>query len=312
MPLFVILSGYFAKRVSIKKAINFLLVLAIFQPLYRGFMVLINEEKLFDLSFDLPFYHLWFLFASVIWYLITMGINKLSLKTIHKIIIIILFFAIGIAAKFIAGPFEAFIHSYGFRFRGTSFSYMRILSYLPYFFIGNFLSKDSMVKLYNTLYCYKPVKIILLVNMFLCIAFLDTTNAEMIFKGKFGIVAMEGSLPYKITYVLLGYIVALIMSFFIINIVSDKKSILTRIGDRTLPIYLFHVFIVNMIKKIALLDKLHPFVLLPLLFLLAVLITLFLENNLFIKCTYYLYNPLEFFKIVKNTTLRLVKRADTN
>jgi fucose 4-O-acetylase-like acetyltransferase len=309
MPLFIMLSGYFAKRVSIKKVINFLLLLAIFQPLYRGFIVLINDEKIFKLSFDLPFYHLWFLFASVIWYLIAMGINKLSLKKIHKVLIIILFFAIGIAARFIADPFEDYIHSYGIRFKGTSFSYMRILVYLPYFFIGYFISKERMVKLYNTLNGRKPVKFILLIGMFIFIAFLNTDNAEMVFKGKAGIAPMEGSLLYRITYILIGYIIALIMCFIILNLVSDKKSIITRIGDRTLPIYLFHVFIVNLIKKVSILDTLHPFVLLPVLFVLAILITLLLENDIFVKYTYYLWNPLELIRTVKDSVMKLVKKS---
>lgn len=299
MPLFVLISGYFAKRITGRKIINFLLLLAIFQPLYRGYLVLIGEEKAFALKPDLPYYHLWYLFAMTIWYIIAMGLNRLKLKDWHKVLIIVMFFAIGIGARFIADPFEAFIRSYGFKFKGTSFSYMRIMTFLPYFFIGNFLSKDNMVKLYSSLSNHKIIKIILLIGLYLSVMFFNPVNAEVIFKGKHGIAMMEGSLIFKTTCIIAGYIISLLMCFIMLNLLSDRKSIITQIGERTLPVYLFHAFIVIVLRDLEILHSLNVFILLPLLLLLSFLVVLLLENEIFIKLTYYLWNPLEFLRLVK-------------
>jgi len=308
MPLFVLLSGYFAKRVKISKIINFLLILAIFQPLYKAFLYLIKEEKRFRLEPDVPYYHLWYLFASVIWYLIAMGINRRNLKKWQKIIIIVLFFAIGITARYIAAPFEGFIHSKGFRFKGTSFSYMRIMTFLPYFFIGLFLTRDDMIKLYSCLKRYKFVNIILLIGMFVCVKFLNPVNADVIFKGKNGVAKMKGSQYGKLVYIIAGYVISLLMCFILLNLVSDRKSIFTRIGERTLPIYLFHVFIVKIIKRSHLLKGIDTYILLPLLIALSFIIALILGSDLFAKLTYYLWNPLEFVKVVKGYVNKQLKR----
>lgn len=44
------------------------------------------------------------------------------------------------------------------------------------------------------------------------------------------------------------YIIACIMIVICINLISNKKSILTTIGQRTLVIYLLHMFIVRWIE----------------------------------------------------------------
>jgi len=305
MPLFILISGYFAKRVTGRKILNFLLLLAIFQPLYRGYLVLIGEEEAFALKLSFPYYHLWYLFAMTIWYLIAMGLSKLKLKNLHKVLLIILFFAIGIGARFISDPFEAFICSYGFEFRGTSFSYMRIMTFLPYFFIGNFMSKDNMVKIYSSLSKYKIVNIILLIGLYVSVMLFNPVNAEVIFKGKQGIAYMEGSLLFKTICIIAGYIISLLMCFILLNTISDRKSIITKIGERTLPVYLFHVFIVIVLRDLDILHSLNVFVLLPLLLVLSMLVVLLLQSEIFIKSTYYLWNPLEFLRRVKDLIISL-------
>lgn len=138
---------------------------------------------------------------------------------------------------------------------------------------------------------------------------LDPVNAEVVFKGKNGIAMMEGSFTGKIMYIICGYIISLLMSIILLNLVPDRKSILTRAGDRTLPIYLFHVYIVKILKKITLLHEINDFVLLPLLFAVSIILVFLLGSDFFVKSTYYICNPLEFVRQIKG---KLIKKKNKN
>lgn len=121
---------------------------------------------------------------------------------------------------------------------------------------------------------------------------------------------MEGSLWEKIIYIIIGYAISLLMCFIVLNIVSDRKSIITRIGDRTFPIYLFHVFIVKFLRKTPLLHETATFILLPLLLVLTLSIVMLLENELFIKATYFLCNPLELITAIKASIYKRARKTD--
>jgi fucose 4-O-acetylase-like acetyltransferase len=293
MPLFILLTGYFAKHVKMKKVINFVVILIIFQLLYRSFLVLINPEKIFNPRWQVPYYHLWFLLGTIFWYLIAIGIGKLPIRNRGKALIVIGFFLIGIAVKFISGPFEAFMKIYNHKFISDTFSYMRTLTFLPFFFLGFYMTEENMQKIYRSLKRNRLIPILTAVGVIAYLAFSDITNEEKIFKGNYGIDQMDGSLLFRTSHIVAAYLIALIMSYIIVNFISSKKCFLTKWGDRTLPVYLFHAFFVMLSKKMLFLQNLNPWLLLPIMLLADFAIVGILSSDIFIKYSYYLWNPLQ-------------------
>jgi fucose 4-O-acetylase-like acetyltransferase len=150
-----------------------------------------------------------------------------------------------------------------------------------------------MKRLYHSLKWKKLFSAVVMSITYLYYGVIKSANEEKILKGSFGIDQMEGSWVGTTIQILAGYIVAIILCYILLNLVSNKRNFLTRWGDHSLPIFLFHVFFTLIMKKLPFLKEVNQVVLLPLLFIIAVLIAQLLSSDIFIKCTYYLWHPYE-------------------
>lgn len=129
MPLFVMLSGYFSKHVTLKKLkhgapklLESYIIMCIVTMIFIG-----NKYEL-----KAPMLSEWYLLSLVFWRICAAFINKLKLRK-----------ALVIPMSFV-GAFAAFIllgkHSY-------ALSSMRTMLFLPYFIIGYFLPTESIQSL---------------------------------------------------------------------------------------------------------------------------------------------------------------------
>ena len=293
MPLFVLVSGYFAKNASVKKAVNFILLYLTFQPIYRCLLAFLNPQDGFNLKYEVPYYHLWYLVSMTVWYLLYIAVQKSPLKNVNKKILVIGCFIIGISSKFLSETVVGMIKTVDSNFYPYTFSYQRTLSFLPFFFLGVYLSKDKMQKVYQSLKAKKIVMILVTLAIYLYFLLDGPTNKEEILKGSFGVYEMQGSLQSIGSDVLIGYIIAIVMCYVLLNIISKKESLLTKWGDRSLPIFLFHTVFVMTSRKLGILKELNPWILLTILFVSSVLILSVLSSDLFIRLTYYLWHPIE-------------------
>lgn len=298
MPLFIMISGYFAKRVTIKKVVNLLLLLIIYHPLYRGYLILLNPEKTFKLRPKVPYYHLWYLLALIFYYLLAIGIKKLRLKNWHKIVLVLSFFAVGFTARLFAGPFEAFMKNYDRRFISDTFAYLRTLTFLPFFFLGFFLSEEGMHKVCHSLKGKKLIPLLSVIGVLLYLKFHNTMNEADILKGNHGIEELDISLIPGLIHILFAYAIAALMCYILLNVVSDRKCCLTKIGDRTLPVYLLHAFFVVPLKRLDFFAQLKPWLLLPVLVFLTAAIVFILSTDFFAKYFYYVYNPMKLIELI--------------
>jgi fucose 4-O-acetylase-like acetyltransferase len=155
-----------------------------------------------------------------------------------------------------------------------------------------------MKRLYHSLKWKKLFSAAAMSVTYIYFSVIKNANEEKILKGSFGIDQMEGRWFGTTVQILAGYMVAITLCYVLLNLVSNKKNLLTRWGDRSLPIFLFHVFFTLIIKELPILNEVNLKVLLPLLFIIAVLIAQLLSSDLFIKCTYYLWNPYEVIALV--------------
>jgi fucose 4-O-acetylase-like acetyltransferase len=148
-----------------------------------------------------------------------------------------------------------------------------------------------MKRLYNSLKWKKLFSVAAMIVIYLYFSVINNANEEKILKGSFGIDQMEGRWFSTTIQILAGYMIAITLCYVFLNLISDKKNFLTRWGDRSLPIFLFHVFFTLTVKKLTFLSDINHMVLLPLLFIIAVLIAQLLSSDFFMNCTKYLWNP---------------------
>ncbi len=299
MPLFILISGYFAKHASYKKVINMILLYLTFQPIYKVFLMIIKPELDFNIMYDRPYYHLWYLVSMAAWCLIAIVIQKSFIKNISKVFLVFSCFIIGIISRFFTGPVVSWVQNYDSDYNSYTLSYQRTLSFLPFFLLGMMISQDTMHRLYHSLKGRIRLLLIIITGVFVLFLLAHTNNLEYIIKGSYGVDQMKGNLLATTAKIVLGYILALLICYILLNLISNKQTILTKWGDRTLPIFLFHMFAVRFLKDSTFLKSLNQWLQLPLLFIITIVIVCLLSSDLFIHCTYYVWHPFEAVKNVK-------------
>jgi fucose 4-O-acetylase-like acetyltransferase len=299
MPLFILLTGYFAKRTTWKKIINLLLIYLIFQPVYRYFIVLIGVSDKFVIRYEHPYYQLWYLSSMITWSVILLVINNTAVRKVNKAVLVGSCFIIAVTSRVFAGHFLAMMLNYNPDFSPHTLGYQRTLSFLPYFFLGASLGSDYMRKLYQSLKASKLITLVLALGLFFFYTFGNTANLEEMFKGISEQPDLTGTIQDKFIIAFASFVIALTMCYVILNAVTSRKCILTKWGDRSLSIFIFHMFFTRAIEEMKFLGNLNQVVLLILLLLLALLIVWLLSTELFIKYTSYLLNPLAMIETLR-------------
>jgi len=232
MPLFVLVSGYFSKKINgdnyILKTIKKILIpYLIFQVLYFLFFrfVLNNTGTKFTLT--IPYWIMWFMLSMFIWKLILPYFVKLRYPI-----------AISIALAVIAG----YINEIGY-----FMSLSRTITFFPYFLIGYYLKKTDIEKL-KTL----KIKVLSILTLF-CTFIIIYLLAPKIYCGW-----LYGSYPYAQlnahywyagVYRLEILSLAILLSISVLSLIPNRKTILSEMGMRTLYVYLLHGFIVKCFVK---------------------------------------------------------------
>lgn len=298
MPLFILVSGYFAKKASFKKVLNFILLYLIFQPLCRSFIIILDPERTFRFKYEIPYFHLWYLVSIIAWYLMAIGVKSTPLKNVNKVVFIIGCFIVGILSKFFTEPVVDLIKNYDSDFYSYTLSYQRTLSFLPFFFLGFYLSEEAMHRIYHSLKAKREVTLATVTSIFFYFIFADSTNKVKILKGSYGAYQMKGAILHTSIDILVGYIIALAMCYVLLNAITDKKCFLTKWGDHSLPIFLFHSFFVMYIKRLTFLEHMNAGLLLIIMLMASFFIVLVLGSDIFVKRTYYLWHPIDVYKII--------------
>lgn len=276
MPAFIFVSGLFSKRTINEK--NYKKVL----PYFTCFVVTVCLQFLFKTILlgdaSLSFFKLgglpWFLFALFAMYLITM-----ITKNYKPEFILILSFIIAI---FVGFSKES---------DNTLFSWMRIVIYYPFFYVGYITDPNKVVEKMNKVW----LKIVAVI-FFAGLAYLLYTQNEF-FENIFCL--MVGKHPYSKMHELsewgwafriMLYALAFAASFLLISIVPKKDiKVVTTVGKRTLPIYMTHFFFVYLVTRVIclqdILSKYMPRGRVAVLYVIALLITIICANKWFDWCT---------------------------
>ncbi len=243
MPLFIFISGYFAKF-NLKKIITGLVVpYMIFQAAYILYVnYIIDPEKDVAFTFAQPYWIMWYMMAMVVWCLSVPLISRGGRKTHIAITVISLALSLGVG----------YIHEIGMRF-----TLSRIFVYFPFFIMGYYFSnllkdkdrKAEIIEFYNS---HKSV-----ITMISAVAFGTAVGLIVAYPQKLSYVWLYECAPYAVSHEtmiirLTHFVVALVcIMYFYLLIPNIKFNFMSKLGAKTKGVYLFHGFIVLALKDMA-------------------------------------------------------------
>ncbi|WOO86634.1 acyltransferase family protein [Mollicutes bacterium LVI A0039] len=270
MPLFIFMAGYFAKPTTkglmylFKKFIKFEIIYALV------FVVLFatsgGEANVEGSALDLilyalqPIWVLWYLLSLIFWRFLLIAFEK------HPV-------AIGIIIALIIGfnfiPFDFRVLSLG-----------RTLSFFPYFIVG-YLAKKHQFD-FSRLRHSHTITFYLLCLLVVFWAMYSTQASDELLYGTDSIVSQGTSLLPLAMFKINTYLVAAAATIVILNFVPTTKNTFTAIGQKTLPIFLWHGVFIFFLQRINFFEQIRHFnniLSYIILFILAVLLVLFLKDR---------------------------------
>lgn len=226
MPLFIVLSGYFSHKKSIKgffsSTLRLLEPLLLFQIAY----IIINQA--FSISDILtPWWILWYLLSLIFWRIMLQFIPQRILEREKTVVYVT--FAIGIVAGFL--PLTKIL------------SLQRTFAFLPFFFLGYYARKKNLINKYLE---HKSHSI-----LFFSILFLVSTIIIPYLSPRF-LGDLRQSMPYHSIYSmfcrLFVYCLSIPMAISFI-IVCPHNNTFAKQGRYTMQYYLLHsLFVICLIQ----------------------------------------------------------------
>ncbi|GGF74423.1 putative membrane-bound acyltransferase YkrP [Paenibacillus albidus] len=231
MPLFVLVTGYFARKslsgsAGRKVLLQIGLQYLIFQSLYSALDISLFRVNNIHHSFFAPYLLLWFLASHACWRLLMLGMGRWS-KTAQIIFAI----TAGVAVGYL-------------QLDGVWFSISRTFVYLPYFVIGYHFSFGAFAKLYQ-----QHARIAAAAVSVLLFLLLGTLGSDLPLGWLYGSMTymqLGAQEWYAGLYRLAMYGLQFAASLAFLGWVPYRVSRMTDWGRRTLYVFLLHGFIVRL------------------------------------------------------------------
>lgn len=235
MPAFIFISGYFAKGFRKKgyllKSIQKILIpYFLFQIIYSIVYYLIGKEDSIEFDFLQPHWSLWFLLSLFFWNLMLYVFARFRWKGFFVAVVL----GIGIGYVDQIGGF---------------LSLSRTFVFFPYFLLGFLFNGELLKKVIRTKYS-APVGIIIL-SMTLIIFGLDISKESVSWLlGDESYHTMGGEQLTDGLWRGIQYAFTIIVIFGFFSLIPSNQYKITKIGERTLYVYLLHGFIIKTIQSI--------------------------------------------------------------
>lgn len=239
MPLFIFVSGYFGKFNKKKLILHLIYPYVVFQIIDLCFNAIFISHKEIHLQLTKPWWLLWYLFAMIIYHLLIPLIQSKNPLYCTGIL------SVSIIAAFLA----AYNKDIGY-FLALS----RTIAFAPYFIAGYYCAQSSRLKqLLNRATSlsvrYKLLAIVAFLSVAIGIYFHPL--ADKVLYRSYGYEAAH----YRPIIRLALLVCASLMIYFFMIFVSDQKITgLSTLGKYTLPVFIFHAFIVKSVKYLCPLD----------------------------------------------------------
>ncbi|GFP74253.1 acyltransferase family protein [Clostridium fungisolvens] len=234
MPLFIFLSGYFAKKSSRStksKAKKMFLLFVVIQFFYSLFYIFIMHSKIAKMTWIYPNWTLWYLQALVVWYIISDYFNGFYKWFIGSIIIALL-----------AG-FDENIY--------TFISTSRILVFLPFFVLGYYFNERYIeVIKKNRIY----LSILGAIIGFFVYRYNNRIDVQWLY-GFEPYVQISSNLMVGMLIRLSVLVIAIIFSLIVLGWVPRKRNMFSFLGKYTLIVYLSHSLIIQAFMRFDLYNR---------------------------------------------------------
>ncbi|PAE25818.1 acyltransferase family protein [Bacillus sp. 7894-2] len=305
MPAFIFISGYFSKNPNVRKIINLSLLYLIFQSFYSVLRYYTGDFPSIQFTFCRPHTHLWYIVSLGFWYSLALILKRLPFGRVFNALLVCGLLILSFYSRLYAdGAVEA-IKLYYENMHTQTLSILRTFVFLPFFFAGFYLNGQTLKRIYCFLGPLKNYKyLIMFIYTVLIMHYISAypKQYDLLFYGFLGYerFALENQ-SYSLT-VLFQYLAGAAGIFFILNAAGEKSSILTRWGEYSLSIFLFHMVVVfYLISQPEWLDQLSPDVRLFAEFGIALGVTFILGSAWFNHYVKYLIHPL-------NTVTSIMRR----
>jgi fucose 4-O-acetylase-like acetyltransferase len=232
MPAMVFVSGYFSKSLEKIRNTSFVTILLpylMLNAINYVFKIAILNEEYFPYRFFNPNWGLWYLLTLFLW--------KFFLKDLLKI-------------RYVVPLSFVFALGSGFSKEFSEFMTLgRLVCFLPFFLLGYYCTPENVTRIRRG---SKLVSILLLVATGVAsvfIAYRKMIDTEVFFLRSY---YPDGEEISTMMSRLLIYVVALVMTHTLINLVTSKKTFLSYLGASTMTVYILHIFTVPLLEKLAL------------------------------------------------------------
>ena len=259
MPLFIIISGYFSKKYDKYSDNTQKILIGLFLPyiIFNFLFYLFHRNLTIPI---LPDSAMWYLWALIFW--------RLTLPLLVKIKFILpISFFVSVMSNFISIDIDD----------GS----MKILKYLPFFLLGYYLKEEHIEKLRAfglfkvTLITLSSIVAIISIGVFLGI----DVSGDMLY--------VRSAQVSILSEVAIGRILclglSLIVCFYLIAVIPNKKFRFTYIGSCTMTIYLLHYLPIMQKVYRKFIPQANEFLALVLCFVFSIVITFVFSRKCFVN-----------------------------
>jgi len=268
MPAFILISGYFSKGFNrpgyLKKVfVKTILPYALFQLIYCIFYYVTGYEDDFTLTLLDPHWTLWFLMSLFFW-------NLLLKLMAHLPYALPLAIIMGIAIGYVP-------------FFGSYLSIDRTFVFFPMFLMGYYMKPEHFTLLRT--HFSRTLSLTFLAIMFIITLFFipDSFKDWLLASHSYVDMGYEGLSAAGMR--MLSYVGMFSMTYCFLSVVPSKHFRFTKIGSRTLYIYLLHGFLVKLIGLTDAYNSIDEFYQYTLLLIVSVVICFVLGSQFVQKIT---------------------------
>lgn len=236
MPAFVFLSGLFSVNVIRRKQYDkvlFYICIYLLMNVTEALAASVGTGKMqFHLFWESG--PAWYALAMAVWYLISFLLERIF-PDYSKGRWFVITLCIAIAAGYD-------------NHLGDHFASARILTFYPFFVLGTALKRDVISRYVQKMVARISAWLVMLAVL-CCSLFLSEYASALlkILKGKYAYTQMGLDSPYAIPVRVVYYTFSILMCLVLLAMVSGRKTFFTKIGEKTLPIFVWHPAILTLL-----------------------------------------------------------------